>query len=128
MNHDDPVPLVPPDLPKIDFNFSHLGTLVYISEEGHIVMDKEEPDFAGQRKIMGKTILKQINRTFSTLNKMRRRKNHTGFWSKMSIFKRYVGRSVTEWKHYFVGLNKLVRIETLRIICPFTIAAIYGMS
>ncbi|MDC7233568.1 MAG: lipase family protein [Spirochaetales bacterium] len=36
----DPVPMVPPDLPSLDFNFKDPGQLVFISRKGEVLMER----------------------------------------------------------------------------------------
>lgn len=39
----DPIPLVPPNLPQLDFNFADIGKLIYISKDGALL--SERPTF-----------------------------------------------------------------------------------
>jgi len=49
----DPVPMVPPDLPAIQFNFKDPGNLIFISKEGHILDKRPVFNLGDQKKRYG---------------------------------------------------------------------------
>ncbi|WP_169730409.1 lipase family protein [Salinispira pacifica] len=93
----DPIPMVPPDLPRINLNFSDLGTLIYIDDRG--VLKSSRPRFSLEKE---KAMVQKMYR-----RQTKRRKNISGiakgWWRRLvSHFK----RSRREWSAYLSALEK----------------------
>ncbi len=122
VNYDDPIPLLPPDLPKLNFNFKHSGKLIYLTDNGQVIINKEEFDLANQTKIAKKTILSQFKRMGNISKKFKKPGQHSNIFSKINIFKKNtqityshisenVSLSFSEWKNYLNNINNLTSIK-----------------
>ena len=76
-NARDPVPLVPPDLPKIGFEFKDIGTLKYLDSQGRIterrpdfVLEDEKNRFRENRTALDQRV-RDINKAIAALPKDR---------------------------------------------------------
>ena len=116
----DPIPLLPPDLPKI--NFIHMGKLAFITEDGKLLMNKEVLDISEQTQIAQKTFLNQLKRASNISNNFKDIKQHSNILSKLNIFRKNsqiayshltenVSKSFTEWKNYMININKLAGVK-----------------
>lgn len=108
----DPIPLVPPHLPKLDFNFHDTGQLVFITESGEILFEKpvinwkKEDSLAKQkwkarrkkRSALSLRILKKVFRGDDVSEQFKELDNN---WKE----------SKEDWKRYFklveneIGIN-----------------------
>ncbi len=123
VNYDDPIPLLPPDLPKINFNFKHLGKLIYLTDDGQVIINKEEFDLTRQTWIAQKTIVSQLRRVCNISKKFKKPRHHSNIFSKINIFKKNsqeaytqisenVNLSFLEWKDY---INKLSNLTSMKV-------------
>jgi triacylglycerol lipase len=58
----DPIPMVPPNMPSLNFNFEDLGGLKYIDEQGTILDKRQERTTSEYKKIVKNTITKQVEK------------------------------------------------------------------
>jgi len=116
----DPIPLLPPDLPKM--NFYPTGQLIFITEEGKILINKEILNISEQTQIAQKTFLNQLRRAANISGKFKTINQHSNILSKVNIFRKNsqiayshltanVGQSYTEWKEYMKNINKLAGVK-----------------
>ncbi len=122
VNYDDPIPLLPPDLPKIKFNFKHSGSLIYLRDDGKVIINKEEFDLTNQTRIAKKTILGQFRRFGRISRKFKKLKRHSSIFSRINIFRKNtkvaysqisenVSLSFSEWKDYANNFSDLTSIK-----------------
>lgn len=93
----DPIPMVPPDLPRINLNFSDLGRLVYIDDQG--VLKSSRPQFSLEKE------KSMVQRMYRRQTKRRKKISGgvSGWWRRLiSHFK----RSRREWSAYLSALEK----------------------
>lgn len=71
-NARDPVPLIPPDIPKLKFNFEDLGSLRFITLEGEIldrrpvfILDDQKKKYLEAKTFLDKRI-KEMNKALTT--------------------------------------------------------------
>lgn len=70
----DPIPMVPPNIPAINFNFQDLGTLLYIDEDGSFSDKRPEKTVSEYKSIVKNTLSihkakrKSLGLNFSDLN------------------------------------------------------------
>ena len=116
----DPIPLLPPDLPKM--NFHPMGQLIFITEEGQILMNKGVLNISEQTNIAHKTFLNQLARAGNISGKFKTIKKHINIFSKINTFRKNsqiayshltenVSQSFTEWKDYMNNINKLAGVK-----------------
>jgi len=106
-NARDPVPMVPPDIPKLKFNFSDLGSLKFITLEGKILDRRPVFILNDQKKkyLDAKTL---IDSKINELNKPMISTNITRENSKKTISRisKQLQINTKEWKKHFDSLYK----------------------
>jgi hypothetical protein len=103
-NARDPIALVPPDAPRLGLNFTHIGNLVYIAEDGEL--ESERPVFDLQEKLdeAKRTFAGQIER----IRRFFRSRKTTGEASRLDD---ELTRAMDEWKEYLDGLDHAAGIR-----------------
>ena len=98
-NARDPVPLVPPDIPRLKFNFGDLGTLKFINREGEV--HDRRPIFILEAKTMIDRKIKEVNKSMVPARLKRRN-------SKKAIerIRKQLEINKKEWKKLFDSFYK----------------------
>ncbi len=103
----DPVPLVPPDIPKLKFNFKDLGALKFINHEGEIrdrrpifILEDQKKKYL-EAKTMIDSKIKEVNKSMvpARLKRRHSKKVIKSIRKQLEINKR-------EWKKHFDSFYK----------------------
>lgn len=108
----DPIPLVPPHLPRLDFNFHDTGKLIFLTEEGEVLFEKpvvdlkKETEIAEQkwkerRKKRGALSLEIISKAFKGDDPK----------DQIQEFNSHLQESREEWKSYFKMVDREINIK-----------------
>lgn len=103
----DPIPLVPPDVPPLKFNFKDIGKLAYIDYRGEILFDRPLVSVEEEKEKVLMKLSQQRKRRESltgegltgVLDKERAKNLITGI-------NEHLMKSRGEWKEYFDSLDK----------------------
>jgi len=108
----DPIPMVPPDMPALKFNFKDLGQLVFINREGEILPERPQLKLEDHRKVIEET-----------LKERKQRREQLSLTVKKNPFSMKTSRTVLvemndhfhksrkEWKDYLAGLNDEIGLK-----------------
>ncbi|RKX73678.1 MAG: hypothetical protein DRP60_11475 [Spirochaetes bacterium] len=98
-NARDPVPLVPPDIPKLKFNFRDLGTLKFINQDGEV--HDRRPIFVLEAKAMIDSKIREVNKSMASARLKRKD-------SKKAIerIRKQLEINKKEWKKHFDSFYK----------------------
>ena len=121
-NAGDPIVRIPPSTDTKN-TFVHIGTRIYITEEGQIEFNREVADFKKQRAVAKKTISKQLKKTLqlsrNSLKKLRQKlpfkkeieadtNTSTGFFTDWGT---HLSDSSKEWSDYFTNIDKIIKTK-----------------
>ena len=108
----DPVPMVPPDLPAIQFNFKDPGKLIFVSREGQILDKRPVFDLGDQKTRFGQVKeiqdgrKKDINRSI-----VKGPFNADGSKEVLGKISEHIQLSRDEWKNHLDELNDYVGLK-----------------
>ncbi|MBI9107555.1 MAG: lipase family protein [Spirochaetales bacterium] len=106
-NAKDPIVLIPPDVPKLKLNYQHLGTLVYLDDEGEVHSDRPILNIEEMKHKARKSAGRQLFRFSKIFTKSKQNGQSLGARAREAYneFGEHINRSVMEWRDYLNSID-----------------------
>jgi hypothetical protein len=108
----DPIPLVPPDVPQLKFNFKDLGELIFIDKEGSILTERPVVTVSEEKDKVLATFSDQKKRRDSLSHDLKINKiDKETVKNFISEINEHFVQSINEWKDYLESLDEGIGLK-----------------